>query len=177
MPGRESAGAIPLVIPVAMGLLDEQGRALPARLKGENESHTGTRVLLAREAETRFVFEDVASRPVASLLRGFSAPVKLSGVADDDLRVLAAHDTDPFVRWESGQQLACGILLRMVETRETTLRWTPDLPRHGQIIALIRDSNPIVARQYVEHCVGQFAVSSHSVWWPDAKPKKARNGR
>jgi aminopeptidase N len=115
VPGRESAGAIPLVIPVAMGLLDEQGRALPARLTGENESHAGTRVLLAREAETRFVFEDVASRPVASLLRGFSAPVKLSGVADDDLRVLAAHDTDPFVRWESGQQLACGILLRMVE--------------------------------------------------------------
>jgi len=69
------------------------------------------------------------------------------------------------------------VLLRMVETQETTLRWTSDLPRHSQIIALIRDSNPIVARQYVEHCVGQFAVSSHSVWWPDAKPKKARNGR
>ena len=41
-----------------------------------------------------------------SLLRGFSAPVKLSGVPLEQLRFLAAHDTDPFVRWESGQQYA-----------------------------------------------------------------------
>ena len=48
-----------------------------------------------------------------SLLRGFSAPVKLSGVPLAQLRFLAAHDTDPFVRWESGQQYATHLLLAM----------------------------------------------------------------
>jgi aminopeptidase N len=51
---------------------------------------------------------------VPSLLRDFSAPVKLSGLAPDRLRFLAAHDTDPFARWESGQQFAATALLDMV---------------------------------------------------------------
>ena len=74
----------------------------------------GTRVLLATQAENRFEFVDVASPPVPSLLRGFSAPVKLSGLTPDRLRFLAAHDTDPFVRWESGQQFAATVLLDMI---------------------------------------------------------------
>ena len=49
-----------------------------------------------------------------SLLRGFSAPVKLRGVPRDRLRFLAAHDTDPFVRWDSGQQYAAAVMLDMV---------------------------------------------------------------
>ena len=60
----------------------------------------GTRVLLLEAAEQSFVFEDVPAPPVPSLLRGFSAPVRLRGVPRDRLRFLAVHDTDPFVRWE-----------------------------------------------------------------------------
>ena len=71
-------------------------------------------MLLAEAAEQRFVFVDVAQAPIPSLLREFSAPVKLRGVTDDRLRRLAAHDTDPFVRWESGQQYATSRLLEMV---------------------------------------------------------------
>jgi aminopeptidase N len=104
----------PVVVPVAMGLLDGNGQELSTRLAGEAEAHSGTRVLLADAAENRFVFEDVASPPVPSLLRGFSAPVKLSGVSPERLRFLAAHDTDPFVRWESAQQYATQALLGMV---------------------------------------------------------------
>ncbi len=104
----------PLVIPVALGLLDGNGQALPTRLEGEAEARQGTRVLLASDAESRFTFVDVASPPVPSLLRGFSAPVKLSGVSRDRLRFLAAHDSDPFTRWESGQQYATALLLDMV---------------------------------------------------------------
>jgi aminopeptidase N len=91
----------PLVIPVAMGLLESAGREVAA--------HT----LLLGDAEQRYVFEDMAEAPVPSLLRGFSAPVKLSGVPLPQLRFLAAHDTDPFVRWESGQQYATHLLLAM----------------------------------------------------------------
>ena len=104
----------PQVIPVAMGLLDGNGQELATRLDGEAEAVAGTRVLLADAAENRFEFVDVASPPVPSLFRDFSAPVKLSGVSQERLRFLAAHDTDPFVRWDSGQQYAAGVLLDMV---------------------------------------------------------------
>jgi aminopeptidase N len=106
----------PLVIPVAMGLLDGNGQELATRLDGESEPVAGTRVLLATQAENRFEFVDVASPPVPSLLREFSAPVKMSGLSQDRLRFLAAHDTDPFVRWESSQQFATVALLDMVAT-------------------------------------------------------------
>jgi aminopeptidase N len=104
----------PLVIPVAMGLLDGNGQELATRLQGETEAKAGTRVLLATQAANTFEFVDVASPPVPSVLRGFSAPVKLSGVSADRLRFLAAHDTDPFVRWDSGQKFAEAVLLGMV---------------------------------------------------------------
>ncbi|WP_428488961.1 aminopeptidase N [Rhodopila sp.] len=104
----------PQVIPVAMGLLDGNGQQLATRLQGDPDPAPGTRILLATRTENRFEFIDVASPPVPSLLRDFSAPVKLSGLAPDRLRFLAAHDSDPFVRWESGQQFAASVLLDMV---------------------------------------------------------------
>jgi len=104
----------PVVIPMAMGLLDGNGQELETRLAGETSSKPGTRVLLADDAETTFTFEDVASPPVPSLFRGFSAPVKLSGISPERSRFLAAHDTDPFVRWESGQQYATRVLLDLI---------------------------------------------------------------
>jgi aminopeptidase N len=106
----------PVVIPVAMGLLDGNGQELATRLDGEPEAVQGTRVLLATQAENRFEFVDVGSPPIPSLLRDFSAPVKLSGLSPDRLRFLASHDTDPFVRWESGQQFATASLLDMIAT-------------------------------------------------------------
>lgn len=104
----------PVVIPVALGLLDGNGQELPTKLEGETEALTGTRVVLANCTETKFTFVEVASPPVPSLLRGFSAPVKLSGMSRERLQFLAAHDTDPFARWEAGQQYATGLLLDMI---------------------------------------------------------------
>jgi len=104
----------PLVIPLAMGLLGDDGAELPTHLEGEATPRQGTRVLLVTEAVQRFTFVDVASPPTPSLLRGFSAPVRLSGLTPERLRFLAVHDTDPFVRWVSGQQYATGLLLDLV---------------------------------------------------------------
>ena len=101
----------PVVIPIAMGLLDGNGQELATQLEGEADPIPGTRVLLATKTESTFTFVDVASPPVPSLLRGFSAPVKLSGVSRERLQFLAAHDTDAFARWEAGQQYATGLLL------------------------------------------------------------------
>ncbi len=107
-------GHPPLVIPVAMGLLSPDGAALPTRLEGEAAGQDGTRTLAFTQAEQSFAFVGVPAHPVPSLLRGFSAPVKLSGLAPGQLRFLATHDSDPFVRWESGQQYATGALLGLV---------------------------------------------------------------
>ena len=119
----------PLVIPVVMGLLDASG----------NEA--ATRTLLLIEAEQSFTFENVAASPVPSLLRDFSAPVKLAGVKLAHLQFLAAHDTAPFVRWESGQQYATHLLLRMAAGWR---RGEPPALDRGQIDALaatLRDAD------------------------------------
>ena len=108
-PGQPDKQAV--VIPIAMGLLDGNGQELATQLEGEADPIPGTRVLLATKTESTFTFVDVASPPVPSLLRGFSAPVKLSGVSRERLQFLAAHDTDAFARWEAGQQYATGLLL------------------------------------------------------------------
>ena len=59
------------------------------------------------EAEQSFTFENIPSEPIPSLLRGFSAPVKLRySYSDADLAFLITKDTDSFNRWEAGQVLA-----------------------------------------------------------------------
>ncbi len=101
----------PMPIPLSMGLLAPDGAELPTRLDGEAESRTGTRILVIGEAEQRYRFVDLGVRPVPSLLRGFSAPVRLSGVPLERLKFLALHEPEPFARWEAGQQASTRILL------------------------------------------------------------------
>ncbi|MBD1552309.1 aminopeptidase N [Pseudomonas typographi] len=111
----ESAEKQPFVIPVELGLLDAQGRALPLRLQGEATPQGTTRVLAVTEAEQHFTFLDVPAKPLPSLLRGFSAPVKLSFPYNrDQLMFLMQHDSDGFNRWEAGQQLAVQVLQDMI---------------------------------------------------------------
>jgi aminopeptidase N len=98
---------LPQVIPVAIGLLDRHGLPLALDANGATE-----RVLVLDQAEQTFVFEGIASEPVPSLLRGFSAPVVLDdGLSDAALLVLMRHDSDPFNRWEAGQRLALNRIL------------------------------------------------------------------
>ncbi|KAH0756696.1 hypothetical protein KY290_026966 [Solanum tuberosum] len=65
--------------------------------------------------EEEFVFNDVSERPTPSILRGFSAPIRLeSDLTDNDLLFLLAHDSDEFNRWEAGQVLARKLMLSLV---------------------------------------------------------------
>ncbi len=113
-PGQ--AEKLPMLIPLAVGLLGRNGAELPTRLEEESESVKGTRVIALAEARQTFRFIEVPEAPVPSLLRGFSAPVKLKDVPLDRLKFLAINDTEPFARWEAGQQVATRILLDRVET-------------------------------------------------------------
>ena len=68
-------------------------------------------MLELKQPSQTFVFTGVAERPIPSLNRGFSAPIKLSlPIEADDLRFLAAHDSDPFNRWQAVQTLAMSLL-------------------------------------------------------------------
>ncbi|TLP55076.1 MULTISPECIES: aminopeptidase N [Pseudomonas] len=106
---------LPFVIPVALGLLDAAGNDLPLRLVGEDAAVGTSRVLSVTEAEQTFTFEGLGAKPLPSLLRGFSAPVKLSFPYDrDQLMFLMQHDSDGFNRWEAGQQLSVQVLQELI---------------------------------------------------------------
>lgn len=96
----------PLLIPIKLGLIDREGKeiAIP------------NPVLLLRQAKEAFEFDAIVQKPIPSLLRGFSAPVKLQyHYTDDDLKVLFKHDADGFNRWEAGQKYALNCLLNLVK--------------------------------------------------------------
>jgi len=105
----------PFHIPLTLGLLNDAGRDLPLRLAGETGPAETRRVLNIRRPEETFRFVGVPCRPVPSLLRNFSAPVKLTfAYSDEELCFLLAHDSDPFNRWEAGQRLAERIMLGQI---------------------------------------------------------------
>src|SRR5258708_26133001 len=101
-PGQETK--LPFHVPFAVGLVGPDGGDLLAE---------GTRVLSVKQPEERFVFENIGAKPVLSLLRNFSAPVIVRhDYTEEELTHLMAHDADAFNRWEAGQRLALGIMLR-----------------------------------------------------------------
>ena len=107
-----------LVIPFAMGLLSPSGEEYPLQLSGEDSPSGTSRLLLLEEDKQSFTFENIPQMPVPSLLRDYSAPVKLRYTwSVNDLAVLMAHDSDPFMRWEAAQLLAQDEILSNVERR------------------------------------------------------------
>ncbi|MGH0029892.1 MAG: aminopeptidase N [Myxococcota bacterium] len=104
----------PVPVPVRLGLLSPQGEPLPLTLAGEDAPGADERVLVLEEEEQRYVFTGVDAEPVPSLLRGFSAPVKLRARRSRrDLAFLMGRDGDAFNRWDAGQELASDLLLEM----------------------------------------------------------------
>ena len=114
-PTPESEHKEPFHIPIAMALLADDGRAMPLHL-GEDDTGGTTKVLALREQEQTFCFVNVSSRPVPSLLRAFSAPIKLeTDLSLEDQYFLMAHDDDPFNRWDANQSIAMRHILDNVD--------------------------------------------------------------
>jgi aminopeptidase N len=121
---------LPMLIPLAVGLIGPDGDELATRLEGEAEIRKGTRVIALTDAQQSFRFVDVPAPPVPSLLRGFSAPIKLKGMPLERLKFLAVHDPEPFARWEASQQVATRVLLDRIaahQHREPSGPLDPDL--------------------------------------------------
>ena len=112
-PTPEATDKAPFHLPLAIGLLGDAG-SLPLQLRGYNNTESADNTHLVLElTETRqvFVFEQVQEKPVPSLLRGFSAPVKMHyPYSRDELVFLMSKDSDGFNRWEASQKLGVQVL-------------------------------------------------------------------
>jgi aminopeptidase N len=107
----------PMPIPLAVGLVDGAGNDLAPTLAGDGEAAApGTRVLPVGAEEQSFTFTGLRERPTPSLLRGFSAPVRVAYAYDDaELAFLLGRDNDEFNRWEAGRSLMLRVLDRHAE--------------------------------------------------------------
>ncbi|KAG2580778.1 hypothetical protein PVAP13_6NG363600 [Panicum virgatum] len=114
----------PMFIPVAVGLVDSTGKDMPLtsvysdgtlQTLASDDKPVFTTVLQFKKKEEEFIFENIPEKPVPSLLRGYSAPVRLdSDLSESDLFFLLANDSDEFNRWEAGQVLARKLMLSLV---------------------------------------------------------------
>jgi len=93
---------LPFHMPVKVGLIgSEDGKEIAE-----------SKVLELVDESKTFYFDNLPQAPIPSVLRGFSAPVKLEmEQTDSDLAFLLAHDTDEFNRWEAGQRLMTRVVL------------------------------------------------------------------
>ena len=104
----------PLHIPIALGLIAKDGTPAPCLLEGRAAAQEQV-ILELKQSEQSFVLLNVPEKPIVSILRNFSAPVKLSMPRDlHELAFLLSYDNDGFNRWEAGQQLAGQIITGLI---------------------------------------------------------------
>ncbi|MCW8998532.1 MAG: aminopeptidase N, partial [Kangiellaceae bacterium] len=108
-PGQDKKN--PFMIPVKTGFLNAEGETISFSLEGESES-TNESLLIVTESNQSFKFSAQADQLIPSLLRDFSAPVKLEyEYSQQELATMFASDPNPFNRWDAGQNLMANILL------------------------------------------------------------------
>ena len=96
------------MIPLKLGLIGANGDELPLKLDGAQVSDG---LIEVTDREQVFTFRDVPSPPTPSLLRGFSAPVRITtGLDAGRIEFLMTHDSDPFNRWQAAQTYATNLL-------------------------------------------------------------------
>jgi aminopeptidase N len=127
----------PFVIPIALGLLGQDGAEIASRLH-----------VLTQERET-ITFDNVGAEPVPSILRGFSAPVILDfDYSDAQLIALLAHDSDPFNRWEAGQRLGVARALAFIRDTVAPSELRLDAPYVDALRSILR--HPVLDAAFKE---------------------------
>ncbi|HGF5184788.1 aminopeptidase N [Vibrio parahaemolyticus] len=105
-----------LHIPFDIELYDSKGQVIPLIINGESVHN----VLDIKQDKQTFVFENVVDQPVPSLLREFSAPVKLEyDYSDAELIFLMKHATNDFARWDASQMLLAKYIRQNVTNVQT----------------------------------------------------------
>ena len=102
----------PFHIPMRLSLLSESSGELPLNNQGDREL-----LIDIKELEQTFEYKNIPEKPLLSTFRHFTAPVVMeSDLSDEELSRLMVVDTDPFNRWDAGQQIATRVLLAMVSS-------------------------------------------------------------
>lgn len=111
----------PYHLPIKLGLLDSQGNDIALELAnddGQTLLNDG-QVLSLRDRKQTYVFKNVPEKPIPSLMRDFSAPVRTKyDYSRDDLVFLMQNDTNSFNRWEAGQKLMTDVLKEQVSAAQ-----------------------------------------------------------
>ncbi|HKM14868.1 MAG TPA: aminopeptidase N [Marinospirillum sp.] len=167
----------PILIPIKMGLVGAAGINIPMEVNGEFWG--SERVVQLTQTEQSFTFHHLATEPVPSLLRGFSAPVKLSfDYSREQLAFLMTCDSDGFNRWDAGQRLAMLAIQSLVTQQQAGKTLVLDaalLSAYKQLLnapitdpailaeMLLLPSEAYIAEQYAQvdidaiHCAREFA--------------------
>lgn len=113
-PGQ--ANKLPFYMPIRIGLLDQNGQDMPLICSHRNDQkHLQRGLLVLKDEQEIFTFDEIEQRPILSFNRNFSAPIYVKGLNNiGDELFLMAHDNDPFNRFESAQKLAVGEILKLM---------------------------------------------------------------
>lgn len=144
-----------LPIPVRLALLGEEGRELPLRGLGlAAETVTTEAVLLLEQEEARFVFQGIERRPVPSVLRDFSAPVRMEQALSQEEKIfLLRHDSNGFNRWMTAQGLLIAECLRLSADYQAGRHLLPDVALLSALQALLpslAETDPALAAKILQ---------------------------
>lgn len=129
----------PVVIPIALGFLDNQGQELTLSPREVTLAHG---VYVLKDSEGHLVFDGLKAKPILSAFREFSAPVVVhhnTNEAENLIRL--AHDSDPFNRWQAAQNIATRILKSSVEDLRGGKNFKPQPSFAEALEAVIRGSD------------------------------------
>jgi aminopeptidase N len=125
----------PQLVPLKIGLIDADGSELPLRLEGGAAVRDG--VLRVGSREQTFRFTGIDRKPAVSLLRGFSAPIRLNTPASEaSTQFLIRHDSDLFNRWQATQAYITRLLIG--DTRKAPR--ARSFPAAGKLANLVRET-------------------------------------
>jgi aminopeptidase N len=153
----------PMEVPVRLGFVAKDGRALPLALEGENSPGPDERVLDLIDTQNTFVFVDVPEEPLLSIGRGFSAPANFKVPLGRKTRAaLMGRDSDAFNRWEAGQALATEILLDMADRAASGAEPAVDktyLDAIGDVLARAEDDPAFAALMLAPPLESELALT------------------
>jgi len=145
----------PFHFPVELGLIGEDGQEIPLQVKGRDDDDESTwekGILHMRKKQQSIVFEHVTSQPTLSLLRNFSAPVKLQlEQSPEELRHLMQYDCNLYNRYAAAQRYGKIILRRLIADQQAKKAlWVDlqDLEAYGSILDSVNDDPDFAARMF-----------------------------
>jgi len=174
----------PFYIPIKMALINgKTGGDLSSFYQNKKDDE---HIIYLSNAEQNFIFTDVAEKPIPSLLRDFSAPVKLSyNYNDDQLLLLLAHDSNEFNRWDAGQKYFTNLILKLTKEPnqkipdnlfssiklllnndkldKTFISYAISIPSETNLYSLIKDIDPNIifkVKEYLTKTIGKELQSN-----------------